>query len=285
MKEDLFIDSGAWSMFREALAKHPEVADRFYNLKPGSEFRRYCDRYARFVRKHQSEIRWFVGVDVIGKPEMTRSVQLYFEQEHGLKLIPVVHYGSSLSYLDWYLERDYKMVGLAGFAAFKPSKGEMIRWLDEAFSRICPASNNHLPITRPHGFAMTSIPIMWRYPWFSVDSTRCRVIGAFGTIAVPRLRKGEFCFRQTPIWFGISSKGCKGDYRQRIHISNCVPAVRENVKRWVKHIGADLAELKESVDARHSANIRYFMELAASFPKWPWAWSIGARKSEFGFGI
>lgn len=285
MKEDLFIDSGAWSMFQERIKKHPEVAAKFYSLKPDSEFRCYCDRYARFVQKYQSELRWFVNVDVMGKPELTREIQLYFENEHGLKLIPVVHYGTSMKYLEWYLERKYKMIGLGGYAAAKPSRSEMIRWTDACFTLFCPESNNHLPITRPHGFAMTSIPMMWRWPWFSVDSTRCRVIGAFGTIAVPKIKKGKFCFWNTPIWFGISSQGCKGDYKQRIHISNCAPMVKENVKRWIEHIGGDLAELKESVDARHSANIRYFVELAASFPKWPWPFLPEKRNSLIGFGL
>src|SRR5688500_11976990 len=84
--ESMFMDSGAFSLYNihvrkvgrdaaveehdpkylEALKRrqgidkpHPPIHRRghgdfsFFNLKPGSEFRKYCDRYADFIKRMQ----------------------------------------------------------------------------------------------------------------------------------------------------------------------------------------------------------------------------------------
>lgn len=321
MNEDCFIDSGAWSLFRLHVLKagnnatrqerhkknkvkskeHSKLLDvrpvtvgqkesdfSFYDLNKGSDFRKYLDKYASFIRHYQKQgIRWFATVDVIGSPEMTREVQRYFEEEHGLAPVPVVHFGSPLSYLDYYLEKGYKMVGLGGFAR-RPDRKEVIKWCDEAFLRICPASNQRLPITRVHGFAMTTWEYIHRWPWFSVDSTSYLLYGTYGLLCVPRSPVGKregFSYDREPMIVSVSSRGRPVDYKTRMHISQ-VHGDSANARRqtmaWLEFIGLKLGKVdlktKEVIEPgvassneiRTSANLRYFQELEHSIPAWPW---------------
>jgi len=306
-KEDVFIDSGAWSLFRLHVLKAGKKADRkgkhgedleapviesgssrgdfsYYNLKKGTPFRTYCDRYALFMKwKKLEPIRFFATVDAIGNPDLTWDTQRFFEEEHGLKPVPVVHFGTKLKYLARYLERNYDMVGLGGFAR-RPERLKIKNWCDEAFRMVCPASNKYLPITKIHGFAMTTWELIRRWPWFSVDSTSYLLYGTYGLICVPFWREGAFRFDRPPMIVSVSHRGRPIDYKTRMHISQAhgdTREVRAATMKWLEYLGLGLGRMEKdkevepgaatSNDIRTAANLRYFMELEASLPKWPWA--------------
>ncbi len=256
----------------------------FFNLERGSEFRTYCDTYAAFMQQYKGQVNFCANVDVIGNPDLTWQVQRYFEQEHGLRPIPVVHFGESMRYLERYLEKDYHMIGLGGFAR-RPDRNEVIKWLDDAFLRICPASNGYFPITKVHGFAMTSWGLLARWPWFSVDSTSWICHGSYGIILVPHYNEKLECWRydRPPMAVSVSHRGRPIDYKSRVHISQPHAEsrqMRETTMRWIKYLGlnlgladADGEELEPGPgpdsEVRKEMNLRYYMELANSLPLWP----------------
>ncbi len=133
-----FLDSGVYSnWFRTS----------------GLDYISYMDGYARFIRRYQSGIDWYANVDVIGDPRRTWEHQQYLEQEYGLRPVPVVHYGTSLCWLDHYLERGYQVIGLGGLAKVAPrSRGRL--WLDHVFRHICSAATG-IPRVKLHGFGIT----------------------------------------------------------------------------------------------------------------------------------
>lgn len=229
MTEDCFIDSGAWSLFRLHVLKKGKKAKKHKSTKPdyswfkltNPEFLEYLEAYAEFIKINQKKgIKWFANVDVIGNAEMTRKVQIHMEKVLNVSPVPVVHFPEDMDNLKWYLQRNYPMIGLGGFAR-RPDRDLIKLWTDQAFTLICPKSNDYLPTTRVHGFAMTTWELFRRWPWYSVDSTSYLLYGTYGLLCVPRWEKDRgFRFDIPPKIVSISSRGRPIDYKTRLHITN-----------------------------------------------------------------
>jgi hypothetical protein len=332
--EDVFIDSGAWSLFRLNVMKAGKKAEpkeegparkttlstlygkaagvdidfrkldfSYYSLDPGSDFRAYCDKYAAFVKENE-KLRLFANVDVIGNPERTWDVQKYFEDEHNLHLIPVIHVDSSMKYIDRYIAAGYKLIGFGGFASGIGGWERMRPWCNEAFMRICPRSNDYLPIVKVHGFAMTGMKGIRMWPWYSVDSTSWVIWPANGWIPVPRWneRKEWFDFSKDPFVINVCPTSKTKSLKQR-HAESMKPRPegRLHIERWLEYIDVPWGKADEEGkliewgvtshhEARTVANLKFFIGLQDSIPKWPWPLSpeIIRRqrtKAHKGFGI
>lgn len=337
----IFMDSGAFSLYaKNVLAPKSEVSQAYletaekrrgvktldkrgksrwgegdysyFSLSKGSKFRAYCDDYARFIHKFAGDDILFANVDVIRHPELTWTVQLYFEQEHGLFPVPIVHVGTPMRYLHRYLESPdkYPLIGIGGMAG---GIGDYVSWIDEAFIHTCPASNGYRPTVKLHGFGMTGWKYMVRWPWYSVDSTTWAKYAAYGGIFVPRNVNG-FRFDRPPIQINMSRKPT--ERKQRFHWSNsksvrqqkgghydnAPQAVREQVDAWLRHIGVAMGSFdgdriaEEGVCSHYAprvtANLIYFKTLVESLPDWPSPLDpelvqhhTVAYRNGFGFGL
>lgn len=318
--KDIFLDSGAWALCRRhvlklgkqeaKIGKHgrelemPEVQGQgdftYYDLTKGSPFRKYCDSYAAFVRKFQDRISLFANVDAIGSPELTWEIQRFFEEEHGLRLVPVVHFGADLKWVDKYVEHGYDIVGLGGFAK-KIGRQDAIAWTDQVFLRLCPASNQFRPIIRVHGFAVTAWEYLVRWPFWSVDSTSWIKYSAYGWICLPRWTEGKgFRYDLPPLVVNMSWRSPFLADRNK-HFNNSILPVKDTILRWLKEAGVPMGkadkegnEIDPGVVTDHSyrskANLHYYENLCKSLPAWPWPLSekIRRRRSttyQKGFGI
>lgn len=311
--ESVFMDSGAFSLYglhvgggKEKIGKTGRVLERvkgrrwgagdysYFNLQKGSDFRAYCDYYASFMKKMAGTDVLFTTVDAIMNPEISWDVQQYFEQEHGLKPIPVIHGGTPLRYLYRYLETGrYDMLGFGGLGHLM-RVGSYTPWADSAFAAVCPKSNNYLPIARIHGFAMTSWTLMSRWPWWSVDSATWIKLAAYGWIIVPRwsAKEQRFVHDKPPYQLNMSRKpterktrfawreGVKSPRQTKDrHYDNTSPAVRESADRWLAHLKVPMGsfdgdEIKVAgatscFRVRARVNLHYFKDFEESRPEWP----------------
>lgn len=299
--EDIFMDSGAWAICRLHVLKQGKKAERlgktgrvleerkvrgaqgdfsYYDLSKGSPFREYCESYAAFVKHFQKDLELFANIDAIGSPEVTWEIQRFFEEEHGLRLVPVVHHGTHLKWIDRYLEHKYDIIGLGGYAR-KIGRSELVRWTDEVFLRLCPASNKYMPLVRTHGFAVTAWEYMRRYPWWSVDSTSWVKYSAYGWICLPRWYPDRgFDYNKPPLVINMSWRSpFKADRHK--HLDNVIVPIKENVMQWLKHTKIALGKADKagneiepgvitSHEFRSQANLHYFIEFQEHLPKWPW---------------
>jgi len=295
--ESVFMDSGAFSLYainvgksqgQETSERYMEVSKNrrggekldpppkgsrrandfsYFTLAPGSEFRAYCDKYARFInfitaKYPGSDVTW-ATVDVIRNPEISWKVQKYFEQEHGLYPVPVIHGGADLRYLHRYLEepKKYPLIGLGGLAG---GVQPFIKWVDDAFVDICPRSNGYKPIVKVHGFAVTSWEYMIRWPWWSVDSTSWIKYAAYGWILVPPYDKKtkKFLYDKAPLQMNMSrkptprmhrslrSKGKSPRQQKDNHYDNTSKLVKERVDIWLAHLGISMGAFEEKEEER-----------------------------------
>ncbi len=303
---DLMLDSGAHSLYNEFVQKEKDKRKRNYAWSESKEFWDYVDKYAEFIKAHEKFLSCYINVDVIFNPEQSWEVLKYLENKHGLSPLPVVHYGTDLKWLQKHIDAGYDYIGLGGLGQ-EVSKASYFAWADKAFDMICDQSSR-LPKVKIHGFAMTSLTLMLRYPWYSVDSTTWVVHGRNGSVIVPRFKSGEWVYDENSWVITVSSRSPSRKEAGK-HIDTLSPRQREIIldyihakgyklgksrfkkaeqshklkenERWAEKKPKDkntqrLLEIIEEdglsnrYQLRDEINIIYFQDLEKSLPEWPW---------------
>ncbi len=165
----IFLDSGAFSAY--TLGVELRVSD-----------------YCAYIERNRDILRVEDGVvmasvlDGIGDPLQTYRNQLEMEAR-GVKPLPCFHSGEDERYLDWYVE-NYEYITLGGMVG--ASTKQLCVWLDRIWDRHLVDGAGR-PKIKVHGFGITAIPIMERYPWYSCDSSSWIQSAAFGGIVVPKI--------------------------------------------------------------------------------------------------
>lgn len=302
-KVNLFLDSGAFSAWTQ-----------------GAKID--IDEYIKFIKENESLITVYANLDVIkikapiqpdpkkikwiGPNEETAKLTLANQkimEEAGLNPLPCFHFGEPMSYLDYYVENyDYLALGVAG-----NSGTSLMPWLDDCFkNHIC--DKDGMPKIRIHGFAVTGLSLMIKYPFYSVDSTSWVVTGRMGSIFVPQFRNGEWIYNENSEKISVSSRS--PDMKEAgQHITTMSPKQQQIVLDYIHSKGYKLGTSKfEEVSQTHELaenerwaqkkpkdktdkrlleilteegisnryqlrdemNIIYFLDLEKSMPAWPW---------------
>jgi len=163
----IFLDSGAFSAF--TLGVNLSVED-------------YCNYIARnrdILRVEDGVVMASV-LDGIGDPLQTYRNQMEMEMR-GCKPLPCFHAGEDERYLEHYVA-NYEYITLGGMVG--TSTKQLCTWLDRIFDRYLVDGSGNARL-KVHGFGITSIPIMERYPWYSCDSSSWIQAAAFGSIVTP----------------------------------------------------------------------------------------------------
>ena len=139
----IFLDSGAYSV-----STGKAVID--------------IDEYIEFINKYKSLFEVYANLDVIGNAKLTDRNQKYMESK-GLKPLPTFHYGTDYNELNKMI-KNYNYIGLGGLVPIAMKRKKMVRHLDNCFRIIKDK-------VKVHGWGITSRPLLFRYPFYSVDST------------------------------------------------------------------------------------------------------------------
>lgn len=163
----VFLDSGAFSAWN--IGKPVDI----------NAYISYVQRNADILRVDDG-VPMFSVLDGIGDPKLTWENQAYMESK-GVKPLPCFHFGEDPAYLEWYI-RHYPYITIGGMVGQHPAA--LIDWLDVIWSRYLLGADGR-PRLKVHAFGITSIPIMKRYPWYSVDSSRWLQTAIFGSLVLP----------------------------------------------------------------------------------------------------
>lgn len=286
--DSVFMDSGAFSLFMKKVLKKGQAIQfeqgdySFYDLTKGSDFRKYCDSYAAFIRavRKTDPGMMFTNVDAIYNPELSWEIQRFFEEEHGLDPVPVVHCGADLKWIDRYVEAGrYDLLGLGGFATL--TKEHFTNWGDRVFCHLCPESNDHFPVIKTHGYAMTSFKLMLRWPWYSVDSASWVKYSAYGWICFPKydFKRERWRYDLPPLVINFSWRSPQKANRGK-HIDNVPENIRRMGLKWVEYCGLVMGEVDEKGNEivpgvatnhpiRNRATSLYMKELEEHMPEYP----------------
>ena len=141
--EDIFLDSGAFSVF----TGKSEVTK---------------EQYAKFLQTHKQRFTAYANFDVIGDYKGTAINQSYLESQ-GHNPIPVFHYGSPYGELK-KLASKYKYILLGGLVPLKKHEAILRKHLDSCFA----ITGKDIKI---HGLGVGNWELLARYPFYSCDST------------------------------------------------------------------------------------------------------------------
>jgi len=159
----VFLDSGAFSAFTQGVEIDLEA---------------YCD----YIKRNSDLVMVASVLDGIGDPLKTYQNQQRIEAQ-GIKCLPCFHYGEDERYLEHYIA-NYEYITLGGMVPI--NKEQLIYWLDRIWEKYLTDSDG-VPIRKVHGFGLTRMSLIERYPWFSVDSSSWVQSARTGGIMIPGL--------------------------------------------------------------------------------------------------
>lgn len=289
-KVNLFLDSGAFSAWSQ-----------------GAEIN--IHNYIEFIKKNIKYIDTYAVLDVIGNAEKTLKNQRIMEKA-GLSPLPCFHYGEDIKYLKRYL-KNYDYIALGGMVPI--STKDLRPWLDELFSKhIC--SKDGMPKVKIHGFGMTALTLMLRYPWYSVDSTSWVVTGRMGGILIPRKTNGKYDYTKNPIKLTVSSKS-PATKKKEAHYTTFSPIQQKLFRKYFEGRGFKLGKstfrkenpktytladnekwnkkkecivetiikpgLCNDYKLRDEINIQYFLDLEKNMQPYPWPFKLKRKMESF----
>lgn len=159
--ETVFLDSGAYSAWTQGVSID-------------------LDTFCQFALRHQDLFNVVSVLDVIGCAEGTYHNQQEMEKR-GVRPIPCYHYGEDPRWCDYYVA-NYDYMALGGFGV--ANRNQVKQWLDRIWEHhLLDSAGN--PRIKVHGFAITAVPLMERYPWYSVDSSSWVQVARVGAIMHP----------------------------------------------------------------------------------------------------
>jgi hypothetical protein len=156
----MFLDSGAFSAMTQGVK---------INIKS----------YAKFINGNQDIIDLASNLDDTTKTEqITYDNQKYLE-DAGCEIKPVFHCREDEKWLRRYIDEGYDYILLGGMV---PETTKWLTgWLDHLWHHYFTNADGTARF-KIHGFGLTSLPLMYRYPWYSVDSTSWAQSAKFGGV-------------------------------------------------------------------------------------------------------
>lgn len=267
-----FLDSGGFSAFTKGAVI--DVYD-------------YCD----FIKRYNHVITHYSVLDDMLCAEKTLENQKIME-EQGLNPIPCFHYNEDPKYLEYYIE-NYDYISLGGMVPVTTK--DLIPWLDNIFRNyICDKQG--YPKVKVHGFGLTAFNLMFRYPWYSVDSSSWLQTGRFGGILIPRKTGGKYNWQLPPTKITVSNQSplAKDDGKHYFTMSD---SERQVVDDYLNEIGYKIgvSEFNEYGEEtiiedgvqnnyvlRHEVNLIYYRELQDRFEAYPRQFKVKHTGGLFG---
>lgn len=220
----VFLDSGAFSAFTKGV----EV-----------DLPKYC----RYIHENKDIILTDGNallasvLDGIGDPQKTYENQMEM-QRHGVTPLPCFHYGEDERYLEWYIA-NYEYITLGGMVPI--STPQLIHWLDRLWDKYLTDGSGR-PRLKVHGFGLTSLPLMKRYPWYSVDSSTWVQWAANGMILVPGMGQ-----------VNVSAQSSSRKIENQ-HITTYTEPVRNAIIDHIQKLGFDVDRLANEYVSRWAFN-------------------------------
>lgn len=229
-----FLDSGAFSI-------------------QNSGIKLSIDDYIAYIKQNSKYITHYANFDVIFDAKASLKNLRYMEAQ-GLKPIPVFHRTEDYRYLLDYME-EYDYIALGGMA----SAGARIAWLDTVWGKYLTDKEGRAKVM-VHGFGMSSIKLLWRYPWWSVDSSTWIKNAAYGRILLPHVCSGKISYRGRPIILVVTEIFGQSKIID-IHYKTVPKELRIWLDGYLDTLGTSYEKLAVSFEERKYVNAVYFREL------------------------
>ncbi len=225
----IFLDSGAFSAFTMGVDVDMEA-------------------YCRYIQENRDILETVDGMvcasvlDGIGDPLQTYRNQLAMESL-GVRPLPCFHYGEDERYLDYYIA-NYPYITLGGMVPISTS--QLYHWLDRIWEKHLVDGAGR-PKVKVHGFGLTTMALVERYPWYSVDSSSwVQVARTGGMMLYPEARV-----------ISVSDHSPTRKVEGQ-HIDTLPAPQREALEERFRKMGVDTKRMRETYLSRWAYNIWAF---------------------------
>jgi hypothetical protein len=221
----VFLDSGAFSAFSKGVSV---------------DMKKFC----RYIHEHEDIIEVVSVLDSIGDAQGTYENQGAMERL-GTSPLPCFHYNEDPRYLEYYVA-NYDYVTLGGMVPI--STPQLIKWLDTLWEKYLTDGAGR-PKVKIHGFGLTTISLVLRYPWYSVDSSTWAQAAAHGQIFHPD--------------YGAIQVSERSPARKHLdrHIDTMSPPIQEALIKKLCEPGFDFDRIRKLYQSRWAYNCWSFPEL------------------------
>lgn len=174
----VFMDSGAFSFHKfvtsatgkisKSKRQTPEMVERFRDET--------IELYSEYAKKLGKKWDFYVNFDYVKHaPTCYKMQQLLMKR--GLEPVPVFHGDDDIEWFERYCKDGHKLVGIG---TMKVPARMNYRGTRRYYDAIFDIAEKYGVVL--HGFAVTSLSLMFGYPWYSVDSATWVKVAAFGKI-------------------------------------------------------------------------------------------------------
>jgi len=231
-KVKVFLDSGAFSDFTKGKKTN-------------------IDAYAKYVQENQDIIEHASVLDGIGDPQETYNNQKYLESK-GLNVLPCYHFGEDERWLEYYID-NYDYITIGGMVPI--STPQLLNWLDRIWDKYLTDEEGR-PVVKVHGFGLTTYKLMFRYPWYSVDSSTWVQTARAGSIFMPTLKRTIAVSDRSP------ARKIQG-----AHIDSITEKERNALIKQIEKEGYNIDRLRTMYQARWAYCCWAFSHLGEIQPK------------------
>lgn len=223
-----FLDSGAFTAFTKKVTID-------------------LDEYSDFVKLNKEHISVASSLDAIGDPQKTYD-NFHAMLAKGADVIPVFHCREDFSWLRRYVKEGHPYIALGGMVP--EGKAWVAKWLDQVWSLL--VDEHGRAKVKVHGFGMTVLSFIQKYPWYSFDSSSWTYGSRFGYVLTmwPNGKQA---------WVFVGEKhSARKDWGER-HYSTFSPPYQHYFDQFCSSIGvADVAGMRADAKLIDRHNIAVF---------------------------
>lgn len=240
-KVKIFLDSGAYT----ASTQGKEIDLGAYI--------EYCHEHADIIEMPAvlDELATAKGIKENGlTKEIARCVKKTFwnlqeMERRGVKnVLPAYHFLEEEEVLKYYAG-NYPYIAIGGLVG--KSTKQLLMWLDRIWTNYLLNADG-TPKLKVHGFGITSLPAMTRYPWASVDSSTWVQWAAAGMILMPDKYAGQI---------NVSSRSSFRKLQDQ-HIRTYRPSEQRMIENEIIRWGGDIQRICDLYYARWAWNVWAF---------------------------
>lgn len=253
-KVQLLLDSGEFSAWRRGTS---------VNL----------DEYIAYLQENKDYLMAYVSVDKIpGKfgakrtqAEVENSAKVGYKNlekmwKAGLQPIPVFHQGESWAWLERMLADKIPYIGISSSKDLWAT--EQQKWLDQVFTLLTNTKGE--PIVKTHGFGITRPGFIFRYPFFSCDSTAWSLAPGYGSVLIPPLDRigGSHQYLKQPTKIVLSGVQHKSPSSQRKQFEGLSGLHRAAIEAFFKELAElTIGEVRYGTNFRRECMLLYYRHL------------------------
>lgn len=245
----IMMDSGAFSFHQFLKKQFGEISAKKRKSKyQHTDIDRLRDEtvelYVEYCKRDQKKWDFYVTFD-FRKHCPTIYAMTKELEKRGIRPIPVYHGDQSLEWIERYCKEGYKLIGIGNSGR---TQFEDFRYYYDQVFNITEKYG-----VKTHGLAVTSLSLMFQYPWYSVDSATWVKVAAYGKIIYIDP------YRNVIGQLHVSEKtsSMKGSY-------NGLPGtVQKTIRNQVEGYGFDFDKVRQSLPERCVYNAYLFSNKVA----------------------